>query len=597
MDRELSLALRLYADSARMVAGLAAGKREVQGFVAFTRRELQSLRGALGSVEGKLAGIGLSFGAFETLVASARIDKSLTQIALAAGETKDETRGLREELSRMAGETGVDLQDLVEGFKVLRGDGLDRDAALQVLDATNKAMAVTGVQAVELANALHAASENFHFDLTKPKEAETLLDKMVAATRLGRANFEQIARILPQLAPQAQAAGFSFEKTIGLIEAVSTLKGTPRQTQSLSAGILQLFDLQQARNVSQLTGVHFFDNGERRDPLDVLKDLRAEFGKLKTDADRTRFSALAFSGLDGTTRHGLEELLSGNFLDKVNLTAEKLGGAAGLIRGDLGDALANAIDQGNRLKKSLKEAAEDFVKPINDLFAKGVHKLLDKPSEGGLGVTGGELLGGGAAALLGGFAAFRYGGPLLRKLAGAAGGLAEGKALEAAAGVTPVFVVNMPGGGILGSGIGVTAGDAAAAAGGGAKVFGRIRAGAAVLSTVPLGTIPALGGSALATAAGAVGAAGLAGYGVGTLISKAIEGTEASDAIGRALAHVISLASQDARDALDQDKHFKGSLKIELDAQGRARVKDLRSDSDNFDISVWSGLMFAGAPA
>ena len=123
-----------------------------------------------------------------------------------------------------------------------------------------------------------------------------------------------------------------------------------------------------------------------------------------------------------------------------------------------------------------------------------------------MGFSGKELIAGGAAAALGGYMAYRVGGgvakKLLGRLGGSAAGIAEGKAVEAATGVTPVFVTNWPP--AMGTG------------------------------AIPLGpsSLPGAAGSAgkLAGLAKGAGQAGLAfggGYAVGTginyLIGKLIE--------------------------------------------------------------------------
>jgi len=77
---------------------------------------------------------------------------------------------------------------------------------------------------------------------------------------------------------------------------------------------------------------------------------------------------------------------------------------------------------------------------------------MDSKKNGGLGLDGKDMIVGGAGLTLGTIAAARYGnkaiGGLANKLLRSGGslslGVAEGKALEAAAGVTPVFITNWP---------------------------------------------------------------------------------------------------------------------------------------------------------
>jgi hypothetical protein len=103
--------------------------------------------------------------------------------------------------------------------------------------------------------------------------------------------------------------------------------------------------------------------------------------------------------------------------------------------------LENSVDQVGRLKSALREAADGFAQPVNDTVEKAVKFLLDEK-----GLSGGEVLAGGAVATIAGLLALKGGGKLLQKFGSTAGGVAAGKALEEAAGVQPVFVVNWPGG-------------------------------------------------------------------------------------------------------------------------------------------------------
>jgi len=90
-------------------------------------------------------------------------------------------------------------------------------------------------------------------------------------------------------------------------------------------------------------------------------------------------------------------------------------------------------------------------------------------------------------------------------------GIAEGKAIEAATGVAPVFVVNMPAGGFLGGG-GVV--DTAAKAG----VMARMAAWLSGL--VPASTIGAAGVTGLGLAAGATAGAVLT---TGTALNAGVD--------------------------------------------------------------------------
>lgn len=149
-----------------------------------------------------------------------------------------------------------------------------------------------------------------------------------------------------------------------------------------------------------------------------------------------------------------------------------------------------------------------------------------------------------------------------------------GGAMGEMAGVQPVFVVNMPGGGLGGIGGGVK----------GARTPSRWQ----LLKSAPnMKSIGAMGAGAIGTAGLSVGAAGLAGYGAGSMIyDNAIQGTEFADTLGRSIAKALAFFGNDnARAALNAEK--KSRLQIEV-TDKRVQVKSI--SSDDMDINVDTGL-------
>lgn len=464
-SRDLSLAMRLYADATRFVAGLTQAESGVRRFGSTARREFEAFKGALGSVEGKLASLGVSVGAVATIMQSAKMDKTLTQIGQTAGMSATEVAQLRRELFSMAGQTGQAVDDLQVGFNNAVQSGLKFREALPVLDATNKAMAVTGANADILTAGLTVAGTAFQFDLAKPKLALSLLDKMTVAGRLGNAELQSLSSIFGRVGVNAASAGMGFDQTLAFIESLSLIERQPERLATLADSTLRLFtNLNYAKEAAQATGVKFFDSstGARRDPIAVLRDIKTQYDKLGTDRERALYVQKAFAKADLDTIKGMRTLLTGDMLDKVGEFSKTIKDASGTIEKNLPDAIANSVDQVGRLKAEMRNAADGFVKPLNETLSNWIKYALDKKENGGLGLDGKDMIAGGAAGVLGTLAAARYGGKgigaLMQRFGSKAAGLAEGKALEAAAGITPVFVVNWPpsmgGGDILPGGAG-----------------------------------------------------------------------------------------------------------------------------------------------
>ena len=577
--RDLTLSMKLYADTARWVSGLVAGERGVRSFTGNVKREFESLKGTLSSVEGKLASLGVSVGVVATIAQSARMDKSLTQIGQTAGVAAADVANLRRELFRMGRETGQSVDDLQQGFNNAVQAGLSFTEALPVIEATNKAMAVTGANAGSLTSALTVASTAFKFDLAKPGQALELLDKMTVAGRLGNAELEGLSTIFSRVGVNAAAAGFDIDKTLAFIEGLSQVERTPERLSTLADSTLRLFtNANYMKEAAKATGVPFFDKkGAQRDGLEVLSDIKKQYDKLMTDKDRTIFMNTAFGKSDLDTIKGLRSIFGTDILGKMSGEfTMQIKGAFGTIVRDVPKAIENTIDQVGRLKAALREAADGFAGPINKAVDRSIMFAMDEKKNGGLGLDGKDMLLGGTALTLGTLAGARYGGKAISALAGKFGsvgaGVAAGKALETAAGVTPVFVVNMPGEGIAGSGLNIPAGIGKDTLVKGASAASKFRVGAALLGGSDLAAIRMMGAGAMGSAAFGVGAAGAAGYGVGTLAYKyGLKGNAGGDAIGAIAASIAAIFSDEARQAIAINKEIARSNQS-VDMGGRTDI-------------------------
>ncbi len=509
---KIELVLSARAD--KLLNVLRRSGSAVHSFGARARGEFAALGRAASSLQGRMAGLGLSLGAAVMARQSAELDRGLARIGQTAGASRGEVRGLRAELFAAAAETGRKVEDLKQGFDNAVQSGLSMREALPVLHAVNKAMGVSGADAGVLTSGLTVAATAFRFDLARPGQAMLLLDKMTVAGRKGNAELENLSDIFARVGVNAQRAGMGFEQTLAFIEGLSLIERNPERLATLADSTLRLFtNAAYMRTAAKTTGVKFFDaGGGARDPLKVLADIKAKFDRLKTDAQRSAWLSKAFKGADLDTIKGLSTLLQGDMLSRVGGEIVRgIASAAGTIERDLPGALDNAIDQSGRLGAELRRAADGFIQPLNAWRADAIRRALAPKEQGGLGLSGEQMIAGGAGLAAAGLAAWRLGGAGVRAVVGRAGGtaagIAEGKAVEAATGVQPVFVTNFP------PAMGVAAG-AAQAAGGAA-------AAAAVAGRTWLGKLKGglmAGGKMLAgTAGGKLALAGAAGYGVGTL--------------------------------------------------------------------------------
>jgi len=457
---DMKLFLQIVANASGLKREMKDSKDSVTRFTQGARRELDSLKGSFGSLQGKLAAIGVTIGAMQQLTQSARLDKGLVQVRQTAGEGRDMVKGLRREFFLMSKESGQQVEGLKEGFDGLIASGQFWKAALESTKGINIAKAVTGAQEGVLAGALTVGAAAFDIDLEKPGQALELLDKMTVAGRQGNAELQNLADIFPRVGANAKAAGMQYDSTLAFIEALSLVEKSPERLATLADSTLRVFtNLNYMKAAQKGTGVKFFDaKGARRDAIDVLQDIKGQWDKLGSDKERALFIQKSFGKTDLDTIKGIRTLLTGDSLSKMRQFTKEIGNAGGTLERDLPDAIANAVDQTGRLKANLSEAGDAFAQPINKALADLIQFSMGGKEKGGLDLSGKEMLFGGGALAAGTLLTARYGGKAIGGLAsrllakgGSTGiGVAEGKALEAAAGITPVFVTNWPAGGMPG---------------------------------------------------------------------------------------------------------------------------------------------------
>ncbi|WP_028294290.1 phage tail tape measure protein [Oceanobacter kriegii] len=630
---DLTTSLVLSLRNSQFTAGLRSSARQVDQFTNSSSRQIRGLKQdfqqltgqGFGRLKGELLGLAGGFAAVHAASQSANLDKQLTQIGLTAGVTTGKTAELRKELFALQRQYGVVVDESRNASGALLAAGLGFNEARGATQAIAPASAVTGAQPEILAGALSVSSEIFGYDLARVEVATDLLDKMTVAGRAGNAELEDLASIFARVGGNAQTAGLGFEQSLGFIEQLSLIERQPERLATLADSTLRIFTNQKyLQNVQSGLGINFYgEDGQRRDPFSVLGDISAIYQRQQTDQQRDALVSFAFGETDLDTQRGIRALLQSGKIDEARATTREILAANGTIARELDAALNNAIDQSSRLKGALRESVDSFVQPLTGAFNDLTRNLLDSREQGGLGLDGNDLLLGAGGLLAAGGAAYRYGPKALRGVLGKAGGLgagvATGMALEAATGVQPVYVVNMPSsfGGGPDININRTKGGLPGTGGIAGEWIPRGSQGAGRLpgKTVPrlpgsgpLGLpAPVLSGGAaggaaaglgtLGTAAlwaGGIAAAAAGGYGVGTLINDhLIDGTEVGNAIGRSVANVLALFGNDTakaaleserRQLKEQREQAQASLKIEVSDDG-THVKHVESRGIDFDVS------------
>ena len=584
MSTTYTVGVRIDGSSASYLRAVQLAQQGTQRFTTAAKAEFEKLKGFMQSYQGQIASLGLSVGFFEGAKSAALLEKKLTQVRLTAGMTAQEQTEAYRTMFELIKKNGGVIEDTVDGYNNLVQAGLKYKEAMEATKAVSLAKAVTGASESSLSGSLTVGAANFNFDLAKTGVATQMLDQMTVAGRLGNAELEQLSNIFPRVAQRAQSAGMGFEKTLAFIEGLSKIERQPERLATLADSTLRLFtNANYAKDAEKATGVQFFaKDGSRRDSITILEDMRKGFVKLTTDAQRFQYVSKAFGKADLDTQRGLLALLNGDGLQDMRKFEATIKSAGGTLARDLPTALANAADQSSRLKNTLREAAEGFARPINDAVHSAMKHVLDAKADGGLGLTGGQIATGGAGMAAGVFALSRIlpgiAGRLVGRTGGLAAGVAEGKALQAAAGVAPVYVTNwaeMQGGGSTAGLVGTGAAAATGAAAVGLLAKLRNVAGVAAL----LGNAPLAIAGAGAVAGGA-GLAGAAGFGAGTGLYKfGLQGNQGGAAIGELVARVLGLfGNEEAKRSVAINEALKntkvgGELTVRIESNPNLAVQ------------------------
>lgn len=427
--------------------------RTLKTVAAGVRSEFDRIKGVAGSVNGRLAGLGVGIAVGQQFGSSAALDSQMIRTAQTAGMTAGERDAWRNQGFQIAKAYGIDPDAVYAGGDALLAGGLSVKGTFASADAIGQASAVTKADSGVLAGALLTGAKSFDVDLEKGDAALEMLQQMTVAGRLGAAELENLSDIFPKIGSNAKAAGMTFAQSLAFVETLSAFERQPERLGTLAESTLRMFNTAQYREqVTKATGVQFFNKDKStRDPQAVLTDIKNKYDKLKNDKERADFMGTVFKGMDQDLVRGMRFLLPGDSLGTMASHTDTIHNGGAVFQRDLKANTESASGTAGRMRATLREAMDRMAQPINKALAETGTYLLDD-----LNLSGGQLLAGGAGVLAGGY----YGGRGAKKLGGMVGSklfggaetmrnIAVGRVLEEATGVQSVFVTNWPAGSAL----------------------------------------------------------------------------------------------------------------------------------------------------
>lgn len=483
--------------------------------------------------------------------------------------------------------------------------GVSQRAILGKNGAAFSTAALAAVYHLDPAFVAESVAKIGHGFQLKGGEYGQLANSMAQISGKSPAILHELLHNMMKAAPGAHALGVSARDTGLALADVSSLG--EEAGSDLSQFFMHLSGgSRQGRKALIASGLHVYDKQGHFIGFDkMLAKLRAHFKGL-TQEQREAQVGQIFGATGGQVVNLL--LNTGNksydqikAMAKNAATLEKqeqiwakgLNANIQMLQGSSQSTLANVFQPMLPPLTKAVSLTNELVSKIGELAGK--HKGLAESVDVGAGVLAGGAAAYGLFHLIKGGAKGLKVMRGLKGLSGIAGGVATGEALKVAAGVTPVYVVNMPSGGLGG----VSAG-AESVAGKIAK-SSKLRKLSA-LGGASLSEIGGMGAAGIGGATVAVAGAGAAGYGIGTLINKGLlQDSKGNDnsvgrSIGEGVAHVMAwFGDHSAQEAIHTHMHQSSEVHVRVEVEGKdgakARVKSISSRNAKAQLDTAPAMM------
>ena len=543
-------------------AGLVEMIRQADGGGAALRRMAVDF-GVAAAAAASLGAIKLWTRGVQNARAAATGEIELKISASQVGETPQAIGDRMRELKRLAFDTSKDVTGTMGDVQKAFGQALNMGVSVTALKsgAGRAGALLADAEGMDKAGALamiNRLAGNFN---VAPEKTGGLADMLLKSRRVsGFTDMDSFAHELTRGAPEIARVGGRPEDAALVLAAVSRVRtegagmatgaffrellAPEKQKYVKKYGFDKLFENGRFAGTDRMTEVFDRFDAKYKSPAEragILMKIFGAEGQLVPDA--VRKPGFRTLGAERDSKLGLEAAL--------NLKRGTLDYQAEAVGGTLQTGWQELFRPAERWSaKGLGFLGDKIVGPISDQMA--TNETLQKTVSGGLlgiglGLAGGAAYFGGRALMTGKKALGGIGGirGLLTSKMGAgidlAGGVAVGKALEKAAGVQPVFVVNWPGvlsgrpeasiGTMVQRGLGVPAlgaGGTLLGPGGRALLPGPV-VGAGMFSKAKM-MAPLTGGAALAGGLAVVGATYTAATSIDSATREAWAARDSADA-------------------------------------------------------------------
>ena len=215
------------------------------------------------------------------------LDKELTQIAIVTKQTNEEMWDTFNTFNKAAAQLSTTTRQYLEGAKIFYQQGMNTAEVMEMVEATTKAAALSGIDFREASETLTAAINGYNMEAT---QAMNVTDKFAAVGAASAADFAELSTAMEKVASQAYSSGMSFDSLLGILaKGIETTREAPEAIGTGLKTIIARFqemkenpmaDLEDGVNANRVekalktVGVALRDsNGEFRNMDDVFADL------------------------------------------------------------------------------------------------------------------------------------------------------------------------------------------------------------------------------------------------------------------------------------------------------------------------------------
>lgn len=505
------------------------------------------------------------------------LEERFARLGIQANKSAEDMDALKREIyaTAQAANVRVDPGEITSAIEAIVEKTGDLDFARENIRNIGLTIQATGAQGAAVGELVAELQKMGAFK--GPQQVLEALDTMNVQGKEGAFTLQNLAALGPRVitayasATKGARDGATLLKEMGAALQVIRM-GTGSSEQAATSFERLLAELQNVDKLKQLkaNGIQVFD--PKQPGAEVMRPINELLLEImeKTQGRKTLlgqvFGDESIRAFNALTPERIERFMAAQ--GDGSTTMRDAARAARTASG----ALTNLYTAWKRFADSnLSGPIQSAADALNSLEPETVQRWMN---------VGKWVLGAAGAAYVGS-KIFRAGRGLTRMFKGGGGAAGALGGAAGMAGVVPVYVVNLPGGGM---------GGLPGGAGKRVRTPGRLR----MLRAAPsLKAIGAMGAGAVGTAGLAVAGAGAAGYGVGTVINdNFVAGTKASDTIGRGIAKFLAFFGNDeAQAALASERRYqegmRGELRIQIDQDGRAKIKQMRGE--NLDLAVDTG--------